>query len=190
MLLSPLLMNTVEIAREFDIPIGSIPKLLEAMSTSGRLTQSAVKEHAGRGIGKTVVPKLESALRKLTLTEITKLHAERPLTRDTNGKRQPTIITSVDELREAIRAEQIREGDTVEVESLVTPKGKYGLPVWKVTSSSRGTIGLVQIPSGTSDTLLLRIDNISPRPRDLPNENMLVKTGSGSIHIRIIPKQE
>lgn len=185
------LMSTpAEIARQFNIPIGSIPKLLEAISARGKLTQSAVKEHAGREMGKTIVPQLGNALRKLTAAEVTELHAGQPLATQANDKRLPITITSIDELREAIKSEQIKEGDSVEVTSLVTPKGKFGYPVWTVTRPSKGTVGIARIPDNPSDTLMLRIDRIDPRPSGLDTPNMPVKTHSGNISLRIIPKQD
>ncbi len=181
------MVTSADLARIFEIPESSIPKLVAAMSTNGgRLTRTAVENHTGRKIGKTIVPNLEHQLRLLNAPEGQQISS----TTQASTTRLPITIKSTAELETAINQGSIKQGDAVEIQSLITPKGRDIFPVWEVKSPSKGTIGLVRIPNGTTDTLILLINDIKPKPNQLDTPNMSVKTHSRNINMRIIPKQD
>ncbi len=185
------MVSSADIARKYGIPLDSIPKLITAMSTnSGQLTGSAVKNHTQKKIGPTKLPELSHELRLLDANQLSNLHAEQPSsTGQASEIRVPIKITNITELQTAIKEKLIKEGDAVEIQSLITPKGRDIYPVWEVKSSSTGTVGLIGTPNGTTNTLILLINHIQPKPRELDTPNMAVKTHSRNINLKIIPKQ-
>ena len=177
-------MSTIQsITDQFNITAQTLANLNNERS-KGSLTENKIVQ--ALGIQGKQIKEFRHVLSKLEPSEKRKLGKllAQPETSKSHVKGEPSQINNLSQLEDAIQAGKVQAGDGVEIYSLNTTQGRT---TYQITENSRGTIHVAQVPS-VSNSLLISIRDLSPKPARLGSQNLLINTRSTNIDLRIIPK--